>query len=139
MNKEVVGSKLESLRRCVRRIKDKTPSSSAVLLKDNDLQDIICVNLERAVQVCVDLSSHIIAESDMQAPGSMGESFEQLRKLDLISDELAERMKKAVGFRNVAVHAYQEINWEIVYAIITTRLKDFVEFAQAVSIAADLS
>jgi uncharacterized protein YutE (UPF0331/DUF86 family) len=138
MDKEIVSSKLESLRRCVQRIKDKTPSASVALLSDNDLQDIICVNLERAVQVCVDLASHIIAESDMQAPGSMGESFERLRKLDLISDELAERMKKAVGFRNVVVHAYQEINWEIVYAIITTRLGDFVEFAQAVSRTADL-
>jgi uncharacterized protein YutE (UPF0331/DUF86 family) len=118
--------------------KSKTPSSSAVLLEDSDLQDIICINLERAVQICVDLASHIIAESDAQALGSMGESFERLRKLDLISDELEARMKKAVGFRNVAVHAYQEINWEIVYAIITTRLADFVEFAEAVSDAADL-
>jgi uncharacterized protein YutE (UPF0331/DUF86 family) len=138
VNKEAVSAKLESLRRCVRRIKDKTPSSSASLLEDSDLQDIICINLERAVQICVDLASHIIAESDMRAPGSMGESFEQLRKLDLISDDLAARMKKAVGFRNVAVHAYQEINWEIVYAIITTRLADFVEFARAVSRTAGL-
>jgi uncharacterized protein YutE (UPF0331/DUF86 family) len=40
--------------------------------------------------------------------------------------------------RNIAIHAYQEINWEIVYAIITSRLEDFVEFARAVSNAADL-
>jgi uncharacterized protein YutE (UPF0331/DUF86 family) len=138
MNKEVVGAKLESLRRCVQRIKDKTPSSSAALLQDSDLQDIICVNLERAVQICVDLASHLIAESDMRAPESMSESFEQLRKLDLISDELAARMKKAVGFRNIAVHAYQEINWEVVYSIITARLPDFAEFARAVSKTADL-
>jgi len=138
MNKEAVSAKLESLRRCIQRIKAKTPSSSAALLEDSDLQDILCVNLERAVQICVDLASHIIAESDMRAPGSMAESFEQLRKHNLLSDELAARMKKAVGFRNIAVHAYQEINWEVVYSIITTRLTDFVEFAKAVSIAADL-
>ena len=120
------------------RMKDKTPSSAGALIDDADLQDIICINLERAVQICVDPASHIIAESDVPAPGSMGESFEQLRKLDMISDELAARMKKAAGFRNVAVPAYQEINWEIVYAIITTRLKDFVEFAKTVSEAADL-
>ncbi len=138
MNKEIISAKLESLRRCVQRIKDKTPSSAEVLSKDTDLQDIISVNLERAVQTCVDLASHIIADSDVPVPGSMGESFEQLCRLNLISDALAARMKKAVGFRNVAVHAYQEINWKIVYAIITTRLADFVEFAKAVSNAADL-
>ena len=109
------------------------------MLEDSDLQDIICFNLERAVQICVDLASHIIAESDIQAPSSMGESFEQLRKLDLISDELATRMKKAVGFRNIAVHAYQEISWRMVYSIITTRLADFAEYAKAVSKTIGLS
>jgi uncharacterized protein YutE (UPF0331/DUF86 family) len=138
MDKQVIGAKIESLRRCIQRIKDKTPSSVDALLEDNDLQDIICINLERAVQICVDLASHIISESDLQAPGSMGESFEQLRRLDLISYELAGRMKKAVGFRNVALHAYQEINWRIVYSIITVRLADFVDFAKAVANAADL-
>jgi len=138
MNRDAISAKLESLRRCVQRIKDKTPSSSAALLEDTDLQDIICINLERAVQICVDLASHIIADSDMHAPGSMSESFEQLRKSGLLSDALAIRMKKAVGFRNIAVHAYQEINWEVVYSIITTRLSDFADFAKAVAVAADL-
>ena len=139
MDKEVVSAKLESLRRCIQRIRDKTPSSAAILLEDNDLQDIICLNLERSVQTCVDLASYIISDTDLTAPSNMGQSFEQLRNLGLISDELAARMKKAVGFRNIAVHAYQEINWEIVYAIITSRLEDFVEFARAVSDAADLN
>jgi uncharacterized protein YutE (UPF0331/DUF86 family) len=133
MDKEVISAKLESLRRCLQRIKGKTPSTPAVLLEDNDLQDIICINLERAVQLCVDIASHIIAESEMTVPGTMGDTFEQIRRLDLISDDLATRMKKAVGFRNIAVHAYQEISWEMVYSIITTRIEDFVEFAKAVS------
>ena len=139
MDKEVISAKLESLRRCVRRIEDKTPETAEILLKDNDLQDIICINLERAVQISVDLASHIIAESDIPAAGSMGESFEKLSSLNLISTELAARMKKAVGFRNIAVHAYQEINWKIVYTIITSRLSDFVDYTRVVSKAAGLA
>ncbi len=80
MDKEIISAKLESLRRCIKRIKDKTPANAAVLLEDNDIQDIISVNLERAVQLCVDIASHIIAESEMPAPATMAESFEQLRK-----------------------------------------------------------
>lgn len=138
MDKEVISAKLESLRHCIQRIRDKTPASAALLLGDYDLQDILCINLERAIQTCVDLASHSIAESDLPAVAGMAESFEQLRRLNLISGDLAMRMKKAVGFRNVAVHAYQQINWEMVYAIITTRLTDFVDFARAVALAADL-
>jgi uncharacterized protein YutE (UPF0331/DUF86 family) len=63
----------------------------------------------------------------------------QLRKIGFISGDLALRMKKAVGFRNIAVHAYHEINWAMVYSIITKRLSDFVEFAKAASDRANLS
>ena len=41
-------------------------------------------------------------------------------------------MKKAFGFRNLAVHNYDAINWAIVYAIAQSSLPDFGEFAQAV-------
>jgi uncharacterized protein YutE (UPF0331/DUF86 family) len=41
-------------------------------------------------------------------------------------------MGKAVGFRNTAVHAYQEIDWEIVYRIITEHLSDFRDFSRQI-------
>jgi len=138
MDKEVVSVKIEMLRRCLRRIKDKTPDSAKSLMDDYDVQDIICINLERAVQICVDLASHVIADADLPAPTTMAETFDQLRRLDFISAELASRMKKAVGFRNIAVHAYQRIDWMIVYCIITNRLEDFRAFADAVARAAHL-
>ena len=138
MDKDVAGAKLESLRRCVRRLREKTPATAETLSNDYDLQDIISVNLERAVQVCVDLAAHVIADAELPAPTAMSESFEQLCRLGLISAELATRMKRAVGFRNIAVHAYQQINWLMVYSIITTRLEDFRVFADAVARAAGL-
>ncbi len=42
-------------------------------------------------------------------------------------------MKKVVGFRNVAVHNYREIDWRVVHAIATRHLADFEAFARAVS------
>ena len=136
MDKDVVNAKIEVLRRCIQRIRDKTPASADSLLGNLDLQDIIGINLERAVQVCIDIAAHLIADSNQPAPGTMAESFDHLR-LEFITDKLATRMKKAVGFRNIAVHAYQEISWEIVYNIITTRLDDFSEYAKAVDRATE--
>ena len=46
--------------------------------------------------------------------------------------DLALRMKKAVGFRNLAVHNYEAINWAIVYAIARNHTADFQEFSRAV-------
>ena len=42
-------------------------------------------------------------------------------------------MKKAVGFRNIAVHSYEEIDWQIVHAIANSHLQEFAEFAGAIA------
>ena len=46
--------------------------------------------------------------------------------------ELAQRLKKAVGFRNIAVHNYDAINWLMVHSIARGHLSDFSHFATAV-------
>ena len=46
---------------------------------------------------------------------------------------LADRLKKAVGFRNIAVHNYERINSEIVHAVCSRHLDDFRTFARTVN------
>ena len=132
MDRDVVLNKLESLRRCVKRIQDKTPAAYEELVDDYDLQDIITINLERSVQQCVDIGLHIISDLEIPAPQTMAQTFKALERAKCLSPDVAERMTKAVGFRNTAVHAYQEIDWQIVYAIITKHLDDFREFARQI-------
>lgn len=133
MDKEVVLNKLESLRRSVSRVEIKTPVSVVELIDDIDLQDIIVLNLERAVQVCVDTGVHLISGLDeITMPSSMSDTFKALANGGIIDKDLAHRLSKSVGFRNTAVHAYRDIDWEIVYSIITTRLVDFRDFARCI-------
>lgn len=49
MDREVIEQKLESLRRCLRRVAEKCPSDPDKLGRDPDLQDIVTINLTRAV------------------------------------------------------------------------------------------
>lgn len=132
MDRDLVETKLESLRRCVERIAGKTPSSVDQLVRDPDVQDIIALNLQRAVQLSVDVAAHLIAETDATPPSTMVENFEILQKLEVIDSVLAERLTKAVGFRNIAVHSYQTINWNVVYQICRHHLEDFRQFTKAV-------
>jgi len=60
----------------------------------------------------------------------MGQAFRQLAEADRIPNALAERMIAAVGFRNVAVHSYRSINWDIVHTISHDHLDDFRTFAE---------
>lgn len=132
MDREVIEQKLESLRRCLQRIEEKCPSSAEILAGDVDLQDIVALNLSRAVQLCVDIGAHIVANKNSIPPATMGQTFDILAELGIVPPELAVRMKNAVGFRNIAVHNYEAINWQIVHAIATRHLGDFKGFSRAV-------
>ena len=63
----------------------------------------------------------------------MGDVFSALEKLAVITPATCIAMKKAVGFRNIAVHNYQVIDWEIVYAISKNFLLDFRRFAKEIA------
>jgi uncharacterized protein YutE (UPF0331/DUF86 family) len=133
MDREVVEQKLESLRRCLLRIEIKTPPKAETLAADYDLQDIVSLNLSRAVQLCVDIGAHLISGLDVSPPNTMGQTFDLLAQSGLITYDLASSMKKAVGFRNIAVHNYDAVNWNIVYSIAKSHLTDFSDFAQVVA------
>lgn len=133
MDREVVEQKLESLRRCVHRIESKTPANAELLVTDLDLQDIVSLNLSRAVQLCVDIGAHLISGMEVPPPGTMGQTFDLLAQSGLIDAALAHNLKMAVGFRNMAVHNYDAINWHIVYSIAKNHLSDFSAFAEMVA------
>lgn len=132
MDKALIALKLESLRRALQRVKDKCPATVERLSNDFDAQDIVALNLTRAVQLSVDIGSHLISCIDYPPPTTMGQVFDVLNAAGFINSECANQMKKAVGFRNLAVHNYETINWAIVHAIATRHLDDFKRFANAI-------
>lgn len=131
MDRVVVDQKLESLRRCVARVMAKRPDSVAALVADVDAQDVIVLNLSRAVQICVDVAMHYLASADSAVPQTMGQAFELLAIEGVIDTALAERLRRAVGFRNLAVHSYDTIDWALVFAISGDQLDDFRAFAKS--------
>jgi len=56
-----------------------------------------------------------------------------LARADVIAEALAVRLRKAVGFRNIAVHNYEAIDWRIVFSIAHYHLSDFEKFAAAIT------
>ena len=50
----------------------------------------------------------------------------------VITNNVAERMKAMVGFRNIAVHDYQKINIIIVQKVIEEHLSDFDYFTKEI-------
>lgn len=124
MSGDVIESKLESLLRCVRRIEGKLPLDAATLEADFDLQDVVVLNLTRAVQVCADVASRLLPIAGIPSTPGMKEAFVALQRNGVLTGHTAERMQKAVGFRNMAVHEYDSLNMDILAAIATKHLDD---------------
>ena len=132
IDKKEIGEKLISLNRCLERIKLHTPTSVETLQNDFDAQDIISLNIQRAVQISVDIAAHILAEQLHEQTSTMAETFLALSRHGLLDSQLASRLAKAVGFRNIAVHEYNTLDMNILYSIITKEIGCFDEFSDAV-------
>ena len=132
MDTDVIKAKLVSLQRCMQRIRTKTPGSAQELAADFDLQDILVLNLQRAVQISTDSATTILAES-AAVPPTMAEAFLLLHRQGVLSEGVAHKLAKSVGLRNIAVHEYTSLNWNVVFAVAQTHIEDFAEFAREIS------
>jgi len=62
----------------------------------------------------------------------MGDSFLYLAQEKILEKELAQKLVRSVGLRNVAVHEYLNLDWEIVHAVSVKDIDDFARFGDAV-------
>lgn len=90
--------------------------------------------IQLAVQICIDIGAHLIAELGLEAPSDYRGVFESLRGAGL-DDDLVSRLGDAAGMRNILVHDYLEVDDDEVWAAIgrLDDLRQFAAFAQAQS------
>lgn len=84
--------------------------------------------LELLVQVAVDMVGHDLAERGV-VPDTYRSAFMEAGRRELLPEDLAARLADAAGLRNVLVHIYDEIDYEIVTASVNPALEDFSRFA----------
>ena len=130
---DVVLNKKESIERCIKQIHLYYAKPSDLPFdKDYLKQDAIAVNMQRAAEQGIDLANHIIRKKKLGLPKESKESFEILAKANIISGDLAEKLKGMVGFRNIIVHQYRDLDIKIMTEVIEHRLDDLIVFTNAV-------
>ena len=128
MADDVVINKAASIERAVRRVREEHAGDDANLFANQTRQDAIVLNLQRACESSIDLAMHVVRVHRLGVPQDSREAFDLLERAGQLDAVLAGRMKRMVGFRNVAVHDYQRLNLEIVRSIVHERLDDFLAF-----------
>ena len=130
MADDVLLNKAAAIERSVHRAREEYGGDDAVLRTNQTRQDAIILNLQRACESSIDAAMHLVRIHRLGIPQETREAFDLLEAAGRIDGSLAARLKKMVGFRNVAVHDYQKLNLDIVRHILVERLDDFLEFTQ---------
>lgn len=119
-------NKAAIIERCTRRIREEYKMCPNL---DNYTHvDALTLNIERACQAAIDMANHIIASKHLGIPQSSANSFELLAQAALIEKSLLKSMKAMTGFRNIAVHEYQEVKLDILKYISEIGYRDFILF-----------
>ncbi|MGY4706790.1 type VII toxin-antitoxin system HepT family RNase toxin [Candidatus Bipolaricaulota sp. J31] len=89
--------------------------------------------LQVAIQCVIDIGAHIVSGLNLGKVDRYGDIPALLAKNGVISTELASRVEKMFGLRNILVHEYLEVDYGALYRFILENLVDFQRFAADVT------
>jgi len=122
---DIIINKVATIEKCIKRIQEESDKE----WKENfTVQDALILNIERACQPAMDLAAHVIRIEKLGIPKYSRELFDLLFQHKIIPQDLSEKLKRMVGFRNLAVHDYGNLSLEIVQSIIENDLVVFNSF-----------
>ncbi len=85
-----------------------------------------------AIEAGVDVAQHVCASEGWGPPRDNGDAIRLLGAHGVLSADLADRLRRAVGFRNVLVHDYVEVDDGIVVEQLAN-LADLDDFVAVVA------
>lgn len=132
MVKDILYNKIEIIERCLIRVKE-VYNDNPNNLKDYTKQDSIVLNIQRAVEATIDIAMYIVSVKKLGIPKNSRDGFEVLFLNGIIDEDLLNKLKNMIGFRNIAVHNYQKLNINILQNIIENKLYDFSEFVYVIN------
>jgi uncharacterized protein YutE (UPF0331/DUF86 family) len=124
----LLAAKIAAVRDATARVRAVLPNSADVFAADRTVREVVTLNLFVAIQACLDLAAHWLADAGWEMPGTYADVFAALARHGLIPRELATRLAAAAAFRNLVAHQYGALDWRRVYALASSELGDLDVF-----------
>lgn len=131
-NLAVIENKISSVRKYLKILERYKKYSKKEIEENLDIKGAVERYLYLVTQATIDLSEAVISYKNFRKPSTMGEAFYILNEEKIISDNLTKKLIGMVGFRNIVAHDYEKINYDILYEILQSRLKDIEEFLRKI-------
>lgn len=128
LDRTVLAERCSAIDRHLRRVADRLPSSAEALLPASDASDSVILHLWQATQITIDLAIAACVAFKLGTPASYADAFRRLADSGHIETDLADRLSRAAGFRNVIAHAYESLDMRRVYHAASTGPADLRAF-----------
>ncbi len=131
MADDVLLNKAATIERCVLRAREEYATDPATFSGNLTRQDAAILNIQRACEAALDIGQHLIRRERLGIPQSVRDVFTLLAQAGWIDADLAGKLKRMVGFRNIAVHDYQALQLSITVVVIEKHLDEFLQYSKA--------
>ena len=133
LNADLIRSRCREIEESLTRLEQLHHLTKDQFLSNQDTLDIACYRLLIAIEAALALCFHVSAKRLKKTPEEYAGCFSLLHEADIISADLCERLQKMARFRNLLIHVYWTIDYNQVYEIIQTRLKDLRDFSGTIT------
>ena len=132
MPDDVLLNKAATVERCVARAREEFARDPSTFATDFTRQDAATLNIQRACEAVLDMGQHLVRRERMGIPQSARDVFDLMAQNHWLDHTLADKLKRMVAFRNIAVHDYQSLLLPILVNVIANHLDEFLQFTSIV-------
>jgi uncharacterized protein YutE (UPF0331/DUF86 family) len=129
----VVERRLAHQRDLLAELRKLQPLTAERLSNDPVMRAAVERMMQAVVDLALDINSHVVSSMLERSPATGRESFDLMVTADVIERPLADRLKPAVGLRNILVHLYADIDVHIVADSSEAFEAAFSDYVRAVS------
>jgi uncharacterized protein YutE (UPF0331/DUF86 family) len=129
VDRDVLSSRLSALEGYLAELRPFCQRSREEFVREPALHHLAERFLHLACECVLDIAQHLISDQGYRQPANYKDAIEVLREEGVLDAGLAERLKRWMGFRNLLVHIYLEIDHGKSYDAIREDLGDLQEFA----------
>lgn len=128
---DILRRKTEQVLHHVSRLRARGRLDGEEVAESEDLWNLVLMDLQQAIQGCIDLAVHVCMDEGIGAPAGPAAAFDLLAKAGRIDANLATRLAGAAGLRNLIVHRYGDLDVGSVLHVVEHDLGDLERFVDS--------
>jgi len=125
MRKDIVKNKINEIEQSLDLVTENMPDTFDKFNELGIIKDGIYKRIEYSIENLIDIFYMFNSDFKLGIPSDDSDLINNLKAKNIISEDIAIRMRDLKDFRNIVVYRYGEIDNRMAYDFIKTNLDDF--------------